>query len=310
MSRSRRNRTLTHRLLWQFLLPVLLLSLYSPLEAQIRVVDDLQRIIVLSAPARRIVSLAPSITETLFALDAGEQIASVTDYCNYPAAAQTKPRVGGVINPSIEAVIGLKPDLVVMSVEGNLRRDFDKLVELGLNVFVSNPRSLEGIFASIEHLGLLTGRADTAQRLVQQLRRRASEIRARTIGVPRPSVLLFVSLQPIIVVGSGTFIAELLELAGGKNTAAGAASSFPTYSREAVLKDDPDVVIFLSDVLHDGTESLQRYPEWSRLKAFRTNTVFRIDADIVSRPGPRAVDALEVLFRFLHSSAQTQHGKP
>lgn len=289
---------------------VFLVLISRQLCAQIRVHDDLHRAISLAAPAQRIVSLAPSITETLFALGAGDQIAGVTDYCTYPAAARTKPRVGGVINPSIEAIVGLRPDLVVMSMEGNTRQDFEKLVELGMPVFVSNPRSLEGIFHSIEQLGVLTGRADTARRLVERLRMRAAQIAARAARLSKPSVLLFVSLQPMIVVGRGTFMAELIERAGGRNCAAHSASSFPAYSREAVLKDDPDVLLFLSDVLPDSAALVRLYPEWSGLRAVRANALLRVEADIVSRPGPRAVDALEMLFRFLHPTAQSQPSKP
>lgn len=286
-----------------------LLLLWSPLSAQIRVVDDLDRTVTLSHPAERVVSLAPSITETLFAIDAGTQVVGVTDYCNFPAEARTKPRVGGVINPAIETIVGLKPDLVIMTVEGNDRRDFDKLQELGLTVFVTNPRSLEGILASIEDVGALTGRADTAHRLVQRLRARARQIAERVAGLPKPSVLMIVSVQPLIVVGRGNFIAEVLERAGGRNAALSAVSSFPVYSREAVLKDDPDMFIFTCAVLPDSTELVQLFPEWSNLKAVRRGAVFHIDADIISRPGPRIVEALEILYRILHTNSPSQGTK-
>lgn len=286
-----------------------LLLLWSPLSAQIRVVDDLDRTVTLSHPAERVVSLAPSITETLFAVDAGTQVVGVTDYCNFPAEARTKPRVGGVINPAIETIVGLKPDLVIMTVEGNDRRDFDKLQELGLTVFVTNPRSLEGILASIEDVGALTGRADTAHRLVQRLRARARQIAERVAGLPKPSVLMIVSVQPLIVVGRGNFIAEVLERAGGRNAALSAVSSFPVYSREAVLKDDPDMFIFTCAVLPDSTELVQLFPEWSNLKAVRRGAVFHIDADIISRPGPRIVEALEILYRILHTNSPSQGTK-
>lgn len=112
--------------------------------------------------------------------------------------------------------------------------------------------------------------------------------------------MVFVSLQPIMVVGKNTFLAELIEHAGGINTAAKTASTYPTYSREAVLKDNPDVLIFMSDILSDPAELVKFYPEWSTLKAIRQKKVFKIDADIVSRPGPRAVDGLEALYRLIH----------
>lgn len=287
-------------------LPLFFLAPYAALP-QISIVDDLQRTVSLPAPAQRVVSLAPSITETLFAIGAGNLVVGVTDYCNYPPEARQKQRIGGIINPSIEMIVSLKPDLILLSMEGNLRADFDKLTALGIPVVVTNPRTLEGIYSSLQRIGQLVGRADSAQRLVQKLRTRASGIIAKAKHVPRASVLLFVSLQPIIVAGKGTFLAELLAHAGGKNAAASATSSYPTYSREAVLKDDPDVLIFLSDILDNNAELVQLYPEWANLKAFRRGAVFRVNADVVSRPGPRAVDGLEALYNLLHSHHNPKH---
>lgn len=275
--------------------------------AEIRVVDDLQRTVSLPAPAQRVVSLAPSITETLFAIGAGEQVVGVTDYCNYPPEARHKQRVGGIINPSIETIVSLKPDLILLSMEGNVRTDFEKLTALGVSVFVTNPRTLEGIYLSILRVGQLVGRADSAGRLVHFLRVRADEIRQKAQHATRRSVLLFVSLQPIIVAGTGTFLAELISQAGGENAAAGASSHYPSYSREAVLKDDPDVLIFLSSIGGSNAELARLYPEWSKLKAFRRGAVYHVNADVVSRPGPRAVDALDTLFTILHAHDTPRH---
>lgn len=283
-----------------YLITLLLFFITSLSLSQIRVVDDLQRTVVLSSPAQRIVSLAPSITETLFAVGAGDQIVGVTDYCNYPAQAKTKQRVGGVINPNIETIISLKPDLIVLSMEGNVREDFNKLTGFGIPVFVTNPRSLDGIYTSISQLGILAGRAVQALRLVHSLNMRADSIVLAASTSRGRTVLLFVSLQPIIVVGQGTFLAELIKLAGGVNTAAKASSTYPAYSREAVLKDNPDVLIFLSDVLSDPASLTDLYPEWSTVNAYRQKRIFKIDSDIVSRPGPRAIEGLEALHNLIH----------
>ncbi len=277
-----------------------LLFLSAQSLSQITLVDDLHRTVSLPTSAQRIVSLAPSITETLFAIGAGNQIVGVTDYCNYPPEAKMKQRVGGIINPNIETIVGLKPDLIVLSMEGNVREDFNKLTSFGIPVFVTNPRNLNGIYKSIEQLGTLTGKTENAQQLVHWLQSRTDSIAKMVAQVKKRAVLFFVSLQPIIVVGKNTFLAELIELAGGINTASKATSTYPTYSREAVLKDNPDVLIFMSDVLSDPAKLIQLYPEWSKLKAFRQKTIFRIDADIVSRPGTRAVDGLEALYKRIH----------
>ncbi len=279
-----------------------ILFFHPGLRAQIDVVDDLQRTVILARPAERIVSLAPSITECLFALGAGDQVKGVTDFCSYPPEARLKPHVGGMINPSIEAVVGLEPDLIVLSMEGNIRDDFRRLTSFGTPVFVSNPRTLEGIYRSLRALGTLTGKEETTRQLVAGLESREHAIRSAADGKPPVRVLLIVSLQPLMCAGSNTFIDELLRAAGGTNLAARAHGTYPSYSRENVIADDPEVIIVMSDILSQGATLAAMFPEWGSVDAVRKGRVFRLDADILSRPGPRALDALEKLFHILHSS--------
>jgi iron complex transport system substrate-binding protein len=269
--------------------------------AQDTFTDDLQRRVTIRVPAQRIVSLAPSITETLFAIGAGAQVVGVTDYCTYPAEARRKPRVGGIINPSIEAIIGLRPDLVIMSMEGNVRDDFRKLTSLGVSVYVTNPRTLQGIYASMTQLGSITGTADSAARVVARLRLREQAVRARAGKIP-VRTLMVVSLQPLIVAGRNTFIQELLEAAGGVNLAAYAKGNYPVYSRETLLANNPDVILLTSDVLGDVSALPRMFPEWYIVSAIRHKRVYRVEADLVSRPGPRALDALESIVYILHSN--------
>lgn len=276
------------------LLHLLSLLLFRTADGQISVTDDLQRNVAISAPVRRIVSLAPSVTETLFAVGAGEQVIGVTDYCNYPPEASTKTSVGGVIHPSIEAIIGLNPDLIVLSMEGNVREDFGHLTGLNIPVFVTNPRTVDGIYKSITDLGTLTGRDREAASLVQSLQGKAQAARGR-LPTERKRTMFIVSLQPLIVVGAGTFLAELLELAGADNIAAHSSSTYPTYSREAVVVQNPQVILMMADLIDDPRELLKIFPEWKNLAATQTGNIHRIDSDIVSRPGPRALTALEML---------------
>lgn len=273
--------------------------------AEISVVDDLNRRVTLFSTPHRIISLAPSITETLFTLGAGDQVAAVTDFCNYPPEAGKKSRVGGITNPSIEAIVGLDPDLIILSMEGNVREDFSKLLGVGVPVFVTNPRTLAGIHKSIQDLGLLTGRTTDASRLIKTMRMREDSI--GLLVSSRKQVLLIVSLQPLIVVGSKTFLEDLLETAGGLNIAGTSPSAYPILSREAVVAADPEVIIVMSDVLADINELQRFFPEWSALRAFRTRQVFRIDSDVVSRPGPRAVEGLDSLYRIIHGLYSDRH---
>jgi iron complex transport system substrate-binding protein len=267
--------------------------------AQVTVTDDLQRTITLPKPAQRVVSLAPSITESLFAVGAGPLVVGVTDYCNYPPEAKQKQRVGGMTTPSIETIAALRPDLILVSMEGNLQEDFSNLTALGVPVAVTNPRSLEGIYRSLTMLGTLTAHADSAARLVAALRSREQSI-ARSSPAQAPRVLLLVSIQPLIAAGDRTFIDELLRRAGSRNVAAGLQMTYPTLNREAVVHDDPDVIFVMSDVLSTPEALVQMYPEWKRLSAVRNGHIHRIDADIISRPGPRAVDGLQLLSSLIH----------
>jgi iron complex transport system substrate-binding protein len=280
---------------------VLLCRLAPPAAAQISLTDDLGRKVVLPQPPVRIVSLAPSITETLFAIGAGEQVAGVTDYCNYPAEARTKPRVGGMITPSMEAIVGLHPDLIILSMEGNLRDDFQRLDDLGIPLFVTNPRTLHDIYRSVADLGALTGHRDEAATVVAGMQEREKHVVLPMRALVEPSVLFIVSVQPLVVAGGGTFLAGLIELAGGRNPAASSPSTYPQYSREAVVSDDPDVLVILSDAGGTDTVLTAEYPEWKGLKAVRNHRVYRVDADTFSRPGPRAAEALETLARLLHA---------
>ena len=255
--------------------------------------DDLGRTVTLSSPAQRIVSLAPSITETLFALHAGDQVVGVTDFCNYPHEATAKHHVGGVTNPNLETIISLKPDLIILSMEGNVREDFKKLLELGIPIFVTNPRTLDGIHKSINDIGTLTARTEEAQLLVHAMKHTEDSLRA--LVKEQKTVLLIVSLQPLIVLGSRTFLAELLQIAGGKNIVGETPSTYPTLSREIVVEKNPDIIIVTSNILKHTTELIDMFPEWHNLNAIRNHHVYPIDPDIISRPGPRVVDGLKVL---------------
>jgi iron complex transport system substrate-binding protein len=266
---------------------------------QISVVDDMGRTVSLRAPARRVVSLAPSITETLFAVGAGDRVAGVTDYCNYPPEARRLPRVGGMINPNIETIVALKPDVVMLSMEGNIRDDYRKLTSLGIPVFVSNPRTLDDIYRSITQVGALTGQEEGAARTVQEMKTREQAARARAGKTPVRS-LLVVSVQPLIVAGRNTFINELLAAAGGVNLAAYAKGNYPAYSRETVVANNPDAILITSDAIADVGSLTRTFPEWSIVAAVRHRRVYAVNADLVSRPGPRAVLALESLVHLLH----------
>jgi iron complex transport system substrate-binding protein len=265
----------------------------------ITVVDDLGRTVTLNAPARRIVSLAPSITECLFEIGAGDQVAGVTDYCTAPEAARSKPHVGGMVNPSMETIVNLQPDLVLISMEGNLKEDMLRLTGLQIPVFVTNPRTLQGIRTSIAQLGRLLGRETAAADVVQRMRGREDSLRA-AVPAAKVDVLLAVSIRPLMVAGKGTFLHELLEAAGARNLGALARGTYPTLSREMVLRYDPSVLLLLSDTGADSATLQTMFAEWPHLSAVRAGRVYTLNADLFSRPGPRAEEGLALLITLLH----------
>jgi iron complex transport system substrate-binding protein len=290
-------------LVWRLgAITVHLLSGLMTSAAQVTVTDDLHRTVTLPVPARRIVSLAPSITESLFAIGAGEQVVGVTDYCSFPPEAARREHVGGMITPSIETIVSLKPDLILVSMEGNLREDFRRLVDLHVPVVVTNPRTLDDIAHSLRLLGTLTGHADEADSLVRHLAARRERCAVR-LTAPTKRVLMFVSLQPLIAVGAGTFLQDLLTGAGATNLAAHTGMTYPAYSREALTAEDPDVLLILSDALPALDRVTTLFPEWARLTAVRKGRVFLVNADLVSRPGPRAVDGLELLVSLIQTGS-------
>ena len=262
------------------------------------VTDDLGRTLRVSPPARHIVSLAPSLTEMLFFIGAGESVAGVTSYCDFPPEARTRQVVGDLVTPDIERILSLRPDLVLISVEGNAQRSFQRLEQLGMRMFVSNPRDLAGVYKSLADIAALTGHARRAAALIDSLR--GEERRLREHAPARsPSVLMLLSLQPLMAAGRSTFIDEVITLAGGRNAAAALEGNYPTLNRETLLRMDPDLILLPDDMGINETQLRTGFPEWRRLRARRGDGMHRIDADRYLRPGPRLIEAARELQRML-----------
>jgi iron complex transport system substrate-binding protein len=262
------------------------------------VVDDLGRRIGIGLPARRIVSLAPSLTEMLFALGADERVVGVTSFCDFPPAAARKTVVGDLVTPDVERILALKPDLVLISVEGNSQHTFTVLENLGVRLFVSNPRDIDGVYKSLRDFGALVGASDRATRVIDSLRRLEQQLR-KSRPARRANVLMLLSLQPLMSVGSGTFVDEVIALAGGRNAAAEMKGSYPTLNREILLRMNPDIVLYPDDMGVDEEQLRSGYPEWRELGAMRRGAVHRIDADLYLRPGPRVFQAAAELRELL-----------
>src|SRR3989442_15447864 len=203
---------------------------------------DLGRGVSLSKPPRRIVSLAPSVTEILFAVGLDAEVVGVTTFCDYPAQAKTRPKIGAAI-PNLEAILGLKPDLVVAG--DNVRPDvLAKLEQLKIPVFVLFAKTLEDVLGHISTIGRMVGHEPEARRVVPELRDRLADIRRRTASVRRVRMFYVVNTDPLISVAKGSFIHHMIETAGGENVVGRAQATYPKVSVEEVLRQDPEVILF------------------------------------------------------------------
>ena len=273
-------------------------------------IDDLNRQVVLPSVPQRIVSLAPSITEILFAIGLGERVVGVTQYCDYPPEAQAKPKVG-YTHPSLEAIVALQPDLVLAPRE-LLRADaLGKLEQLQISTYVLDAQTVDSILAHIQTLGRILGAQTAADELTGRMRRRIEDIRVRTSSLPRPRVLYVLNSEPLITVGPGSFIHQLIELAGGSNIAARAQVAYPRLSMEAVLKEDPELILFptgRAEGIARGEE--ERWQRWTTLSAIKLGRLHRVPNDLLNRPGPRIVQGLDALARAIHPEAFAERGAP
>lgn len=263
-------------------------------------VDDAGHRIYLAKPPARVVSLAPSITEMLFALGLEEQIVGVTEFCDYPSAAKSKPKVG-YANPSVETIIALRPELVVAP-RDFLRPDLQlKLEQLKISVFVLDAHTLEDIPLQIHTLGQMFEKVSAANAVTQLMRQRISEIRRKVETLPARRVLYVLNSQPLITVGPGSFIHQMIGVAGGMNVATRASEAYPRLSMETVLKEDPEVLIFPSGEVETVPRSeQQQWRRWNSLSAVKQERFHEVSSSLLNRPGPRVVEGLEQLARAIH----------
>ena len=263
-------------------------------------VDDAGRRMYFAKPPARIVSLAPSITEMLFAMDAGGQLVGVTDFCDYPPEASKKPKVG-YSNPNMETLVALQPDLVVAPNDFLKPDIIAKLEQLKIPVFILGDKNIEGIFVHIQTLGRIVGRSPKADAVAMQLRQQVAAIQQRIQGMTPVRMLYVLNSQPLITVGPGSFIDQLIGMAGGINIAAKSATPYPRLSLEAVLQEDPEVLVFPVGKAEGISESEQQtWRQWSTMTAVKRGRLHQISADWLNRPGPRIAKGLESLVNILH----------
>lgn len=264
-------------------------------------IDNTGSAVKIDGEPHRIVSLAPSITETLFALGLDKHIAGVSQFSNYPDAAREKPRVGSYINISLERVVALDPDLIIGTSNGNKAELLAHLRQLGFPVLVTNPLSIEGIFNTVMDIGETTGCPERAERLVASLRERVHAVTSRVAGLPVPRVFFQIGIDPIVSVGPDTFHDILITLAGGHNIAVASSARYPRYSIEEVVAEHPDIIILSSMKRGEDFETVRSgWQRWSNVPAVRNGRIHIIDSDVTDHPSPRIIDGLETIAKIIH----------
>jgi iron complex transport system substrate-binding protein len=269
--------------------------------ARLAVTDEFGRTIQVPQPVLRMVSLAPSMTETIFALGAGDRLVGDTDSCDYPDAAKTKTKVGNVLSPSLEEIVALRPDLVLATKSLNRRETVEALDQLGVPVYVADPHTVQDVLQSTSRLANLIGAEGAGQALVGNLQSRLDALRRRLSGVPPSRVLFVVWTAPLISIGRHTFITDALAWAGAQSVV-DTEKDWPQVSFEEMVRLQPAYLVFANsheDVGAPSLADLQARPGWRDLEAVRAGRVVVV-SDALERPGPRIVDVIEELARDLH----------
>jgi iron complex transport system substrate-binding protein len=285
----------------------------APPEPQfLDVVDETGRSVHIPKPVLRIVSLAPSLTETIYALGLEDHLVGDTDYCDFPPQAQKKHKVGGALNPSLEEIVSLHPDLVVVTKRLNRLDTVLALESLHIPAYATDPETVEQIISSTVRLAGILGAPEAGEAVAADLRRRLSQLRQRLTNVPATRVLFVVWDEPLISIGKATFIADALRYAGASSVV-DSAETWPQINLEEVVRQQPEFLVFARSQVPAGSvdfATLANRPGWRGLEAVRKRR-FVVISEAVNRPAPRIVSAIEDLARQLHPEAfEDQPVKP
>jgi iron complex transport system substrate-binding protein len=267
------------------------------------VTDGLGRRVDLPDSPHRVVTLTPSLTEMVYSLDAGGDLVGVTDYTDYPPEAHTKPSVGGMVDPSIERIVALHPDVVFAESRANRASTIDAVQRLGIPVFVVRAEGLDGIVQAVEQVGTALNRSAAARALADRLRARREAVARRVSGLAKPRVFVLIWPDPVVTVGQHAFITEAVEAAGAVCVTSNIPQAWPRLSLEEVVRLAPDTLVLIKGghrtlAIDEG----KTRPGWDRVPAVVANRFVEVDARF-EHSSPVVFDALEELARLLHPQA-------
>lgn len=262
--------------------------------------DFLGRKVAVPENPQRIVALAPSLTEIIFALGGGDRMAGATRFANHPPEAAELPRVGSYPRPDLERILALKPDLVLATKDGNPPETVHRLDALGVAAYVVNPADLEQLFVTIRRIGGVLGASETAEAMIRNFEKRLKAVRVHWRGLQRTRVFMQIGTDPLVTAGGDTFLNELMETAGGENVMAD-RDAYPMVGVETVVALRPEVILITTMEQGANFETAKReWESWPDIPAARNGRVHLVDSDLYDRPSPRTILALEELVRLLH----------
>jgi iron complex transport system substrate-binding protein len=265
------------------------------------------------AAPNRIISLAPNITEILFALEVGDRVVARTRYCEYPPAAAKLPQIGGITDPSVEVILALKPDLVIVSKLTPLAA-YQQLQRLKLPMLAIEETGLKGVFLNIETIAIAIGKPTEGKKLIHRMQQSMHRLKERALGIAgnqRPRTLLLSGTSSYFCAGKSSFTGEILEMVGAKNVAPATSQPWPPLSIERIMAENPQVII-ISLAHQDNEQQLARKqldawrkdPLWKQLDAIRNNRVHFIGENMLTIPGPRIAEAASILAKHIHGQTR------
>ena len=263
------------------------------------IVDDYGRAVTIDGIPQRIVSVAPTPTEIIFAVGAGSQVVGVDDYSDYPAEAANLSKVGSY-TLNIEAIVALQPDLIVAS-DLVPRAQLEQLSSQGIPYVLFADRTIEDVFKTIRLAGVITGHVSEADSLASALSERVDAVKAKTLAPNVTTPKVYVEYYPMWTYGPGSFGDDLISIAGGINVAHNASSEYPEVTNEYIIAQNPEVIVYTTGVMSTTTKySIVTRPGWENISAVETDHIYSIDDNLLSRYGPRIVDGLEQLAAIIH----------
>lgn len=255
----------------------------------VTVEDDRGAKVTVDAPVERVVSLAPFITELIFAAGAGDRLVAVSEHSDYPDAARDLERIGNAFNVNLERLLAARPDLVISWRTGVDPRTVARLETMAIPVFVLEPRDIQGVASALRRIGRLLGSGDAANRRAREFTKAVEEIRERYAGRAAVSVFYQISRQPLMTLNGQHMVTAILDLCGGTNIFQALVPIAPTVNREQVLERDPDAIL-ISGTRGQSSESVDYWRRYPSMKAVRHDNVYAVDGDLLNRQTPRLVD--------------------